>query len=300
MNHITVAIPTYNRNEYLVKLLRSIPANIGVVVSDNGGYVTEEIKKEFPNAEFFTPPTVLKMYENWNFCLKHVKTDWFVIPSDDDLYYGGAFETINQAIERNADCGMLLFGHDVIDEHDKVKSTWSVSAEETLEAPQGFLRFCYGVDARLPSIIFNTRLTASLGFFDEQYEFTAADSLLIQKCSLLAKVSFHPAKVAAYRTWSNNFTSQLISSMKWLDKIDYWQNDLISFINRDFKNQFQNLDLVKVRDEVYAQNLLAGLNNEKDRKKAFSFFSQARKPYKAKFVTRVNLLKALTRKLIPA
>ena len=49
LKNLTIAIPTYNRNDYLIKLLKTIPASFTgkVVVSDNEGHVTPEIKNTF-------------------------------------------------------------------------------------------------------------------------------------------------------------------------------------------------------------------------------------------------------------
>ncbi|TWI93811.1 glycosyl transferase family 2 [Mucilaginibacter frigoritolerans] len=293
---LTIAIPTYNRNDFLIKILDTIPNNELVVISDNGGSVTEDIINKHPGFLFVKPPEKLEMFENWNFCINKVQTKWFIIPSDDDLFYVNAFSKINAAIEKYDDADIIIFGHNTIDEFDNVLSVWSPHEIKILEKPNGYNYFKYGVEARLPSIIFKTDFAKSYGFFDESYVFTAADSLLIQKCMLNGKAVLLPDIISAYRIWQNNFTSKYISSKEWLLKIDKWQDE----IAQDVKIVYGNLNLTinssHIKDEVYANNLLAGIVNKKSKygfKEAFIFVKSVRFPWRAKFITKLKIIKAL-------
>jgi len=296
LNDVTFAIPTYNRNEYLKKLLESIPSGLGVkfAISDNGNFVLDDtIKKHASNLKIAHSEKVIEMYDNWNKAISLVDTTWFLIPSDDDLYYAENFSTIDKALTENPDADIFIFGHHVIDENDHVKSTWSPE-NGVFMAPNGFEIFKYGVNARFPSILFRTEFVNKMGKIDTTYEFTAGDSLLIQKCLINGKSVFINEVIGAYRTWSNNFTNQLIGSKKWLDKIDRWQNELAEELS---KIPASNFDGKKIKDEVYARNLLEGILTIRKTKqgvfKSMNFVLKNRYPWNAKFTTHLHILKSL-------
>lgn len=296
LKDLTIAIPTYNRNDFLVKILSTIPKDECVIVSDNGGKVTGNIISEYANFSFVKPSEKLEMFENWNFCIDKVKTKWFIIPSDDDLFYPNAFNKISTVLTKYNDASIIIFGHNVIDEFDNVQSTWVPSKLEVLQKPKGYNYFKYGVKARLPSIIFKTDIAKSFGLFDKSFVYTAADSLLIQKCMLNGTAVLLPDIISAYRIWPNNFTSKYIASKDWLQKIDKWQDEILKDVEITYKKSDLKINALMIKDEVYADNLLGGIANVKTKsglKEAFRFAKSVRFPWNAKLITKLRIIKAL-------
>ena len=171
-----VAIPTYNRSVLLDKLLSSIPANVPVSVSDNGSFTDVTIKQKFKNADFISHSSVIDVFENWNVAAKNSNAKWLLIPSDDDLFYGDAFDTARNYITKYPNADMLIFGHELIDGDGNSREGWSPKQEIEYIAPTGFEIFKYGVDARMPSIVFKTSSLKRLNYFDEYYKLTSGDS----------------------------------------------------------------------------------------------------------------------------
>jgi len=295
LNEITFVIPTFNRNDYLIKILDTLPSNANVVVSDNGRAVTQKIINTYKSFSFIVPDKKLKMYENWNFCISHVKTKWFVIPSDDDLYYKEELHHLWSAISEFQHCGIIIFGHNVIDENDKVLSYWKPEKFIKFNKPFGYDLFKYGIDARLPSIIFNTEVAKNNSLFKENYDYTAADSLLIQKCLLTSNAVLLPHIIAAYRVWPANFTSKLISTSGWLTRVDQWQDEVLPIAALKYRQAKVKFNVSKVKDEVYARNLIAGLQNlaSTGLKVRYGFFKSVRYPFKSSLKTQVNIIKCL-------
>ncbi|MDQ0637090.1 glycosyltransferase involved in cell wall biosynthesis [Pedobacter sp. W3I1] len=297
LEEVTFAIPTYNRNEYLKKLLDSIPVSLSTafVISDNGGYVREEtLQKHRSKITIVSSKEVVGMYENWNKAIDLVQTKWFFIPSDDDLYYEDGLATIQEILQKYPNGDIFIFGHHVIDENDKILSQWVPSQEVELLAPKGFEVFKYGVNARFPSILFRTAHVREMGGIDSSYSFTAGDSLLIQKCLINGTAVFVDKIVGAYRTWPNNYTNQLIASKEWLEKIDRWQDEIAIELN---KTNGKKLNLASIKDEVYAQNLLNSIvvmrKNKKQLLSILKFLYQNRFPWKANFKTKVQVFKLI-------
>ncbi|MBT2562750.1 glycosyltransferase [Pedobacter sp. ISL-64] len=299
LEEVTFAIPTYNRNEYLKKLLDSIPTflNATFVISDNGDYVLEEtLQKHKSKTTVVSSKEVIGMYENWNKVINLVQTKWFFIPSDDDLYFEDGLIAVKEAIEKHPNGDIFIFGHHVIDENDKFLSKWMPTREEELLAPKGFELFKYGVNARFPSILFRTEHVRNMGGIDSSYSFTAGDSLLIQKCLINGNAVFVDKILGAYRTWPNNYTNQLIASKEWLQKIDRWQDEISIEID---KSNIKNLNLKRMKDEVYAQNLLNGIQVMRKNQKGFTsilkFIFSNRFPWKANLKTKLQILKLILR-----
>ena len=63
MKRVGVAIPTYDRNDLLSRLMRTIPHDVSIFVSDNGGKVTIDIEKEFHNLHLIKHSSIINIFE---------------------------------------------------------------------------------------------------------------------------------------------------------------------------------------------------------------------------------------------
>ncbi|MBK0381138.1 glycosyltransferase family 2 protein [Mucilaginibacter segetis] len=295
LSNLTIVIPTYNRQFYLNKLLNTLPVDINIIVSDNGMFLTDEFKAKFINVKFILQDLVIDALQNWNKCIKAVNTDWFMIPSDDDLYYEKSFDIIEKYINQYQNADLLIFGHNVINENDDLISEWRPKKLLEMAPPSGFNILKYGVEARFPSMLFKTSKVQQLGYIDESYKLTAGDSKLIQMIALTGKVVFIPEIIGAYRTWPNNSTVLTLGTAGWLAEIDRWQNDIEYYI----KNQIPLSpvrNFKKIRDEVYGRNLVGSIINKKAKsnfRDVLFFLKNVRFPWHASFITKLKILKAL-------
>lgn len=295
--NLGIAIPTYNRTDYLKKLLLSIPVHIKVSVSDNGSFVNDEFVAQFPNATFYHTDRILDVFENWNNAANKVEDEWVLIPSDDDLFFEDSFDIIERYINKYSDSDILIFGHQIIDEHDHRSSGWMIAEEAVFERPHGFKEFKYGVSARMPSIIFKRDMLKYLDYFDAFYKLTAGDSDLIQRALLCGKAAFVPEIISGYRIWPGGLTSKKIATKQWLSEIDYWQKKIFTLAKVEFSKIGDKAELSGLPDEVYARNLLEGIYNLKRSKEGFlnimNFIKENRYPWKAKFTTHLHIVKSL-------
>lgn len=297
MRNIQVAIPTYNRSDLLEKLLSTIPHDVKVSVSDNGSYTDEKLKTKYTNATFISSPNVLGVFSNWNVAAKNATSEWVLIPSDDDLFYHNTFNVIDLYIKKYPNVDMLVFGHDTIDEYEVKKEGWSVKKEVLLECPMGFNLFKYGVDARMPAVVFKRSMLQEMEYFDENFKLTSGDSDLIQRVLLKGNVAVIPEKIAAYRVWNGALTHQKIATKLWLTEIDLWQSKIKVLGENAFKEKGLNtLNFKSIKDEVYAQNLLAGLKkirNSDGFLACLRFIIENRYPFMAQFKTQIIILKTI-------
>ena len=296
MSSLGIAIPTYNREEQLASLLKSIPEHIPVHISDNGACLTGKFRKAFPYVNISTVTgSIIPPFENWNRAARMVTQEWVIIPSDDDIYYPDSFAEICGHIDRHRQADMLIFGHNVVDEGYRITSRWAPEKLIELPAPSGFEHVKYGVNARMPSIVFRRRLLEKIGFFDEDFKVTAGDSFMIQKAALSGRTVLVPLVVSGYRVWSQGATQGVISTPEWMKEIEQWgeklEQQLMAFP--------QYVPQVKrIRAEIYARGLHAGLNHLRRKglyKKTVQHFLAADFPWQATRLTCMKLIYQLVR-----
>jgi len=298
LSKLTIAIPTYNRNDYLLKLFHTIPNDFHgkVVVSDNGNYVTDVIKSDYLDYDFHGIQEKVEMFQNWNRAIDYVNTEWFMIPSDDDVFYPDSFNIINKILNEHPEGDIFIFGHNVIDENDNVLHSWKPERYHVYKSPYGFNIFSAGVDARCPSIIMRTEFAKKLGKFDESFKYTAADSLLIQKCLLYGNSVFVPEVISGYRTWPNNFTSQLNATKEWMTIIRRWTDKIADILSTEFSKEIPIKNINNFKDEIFGRNLLSGLINKRSKEgmlAAFKFVRENGFPFHADLKTKLRIVKSI-------
>lgn len=293
MSIIGISIPTYKRENVLLELLKSIPPGFKISVSDNGSTISDKTIAEYKSIDFVKKENVVSMFENWNLAINNMsECDYIMIPSDDDLYYEDSYSKINDAIKEYPDSDIYIFGNNVIDENQNVLSSYLPSRKKVFNAPLGFLEFKYGVDARMPSIVFNKKFLDRIGYFDERFKFTAADSELIQRALLLGKSVFIPSIVSGYRVWAGGLTHQTIATENWMNEIDMWSSKIGSLAKSKLDEANINFNQKKYEDTLQAENLLVGLVMLFRRKKyeeCIEHYNRCRYPKNAKLILQFKI-----------
>jgi glycosyltransferase involved in cell wall biosynthesis len=99
---LTIAIPTYNRSDSLVKLLQSVLGQVmdhdEVVVSDDGSSDdTYQKIRDIPGIGVSRTEMNQGMVANWNRCLQVASRDWICMLHDDDEIQPGGIEALRSA-----------------------------------------------------------------------------------------------------------------------------------------------------------------------------------------------------------
>lgn len=126
---LTIAIPTYNRNETLAQRLRlllpQLTARCKLLIVDNCSDVPvaqtlEHLWKEFPQVvfEIVRNKRNIGMGGNISRCFELCETEWLWTLSDDDIVKPEAIEIIFEHISKHPDC--IFFNFDV--EHSQTRS----------------------------------------------------------------------------------------------------------------------------------------------------------------------------------
>ncbi|VVS90862.1 NAD-dependent epimerase/dehydratase family protein [Desulfoluna spongiiphila] len=292
LNNICVAIPTCNRTELLEKLLCSIPHNIKISISDNGNFISPKVKNK--NISYFSTQQIIPMFENWNNALRNIDhCKYVVVPSDDDIYYNNSFGIIENEIWNNPDIDIFIFGHNLMDENEHIISSYCPRSYKKYNPAEGFSEFQSGVLARMPSVVFKKTFLDKVGYFDESFQITAADSELIQRALLFGKALFVPTIISGYRVWSGGLTAKKIATKEWMDEIELWTNKTAKIAFEQLTINGFKFNKAKFKDEIFAQNLLAGLLSlvkAKRYRQAILHLNSFRFPRKARLITKLRLL----------
>jgi glycosyltransferase involved in cell wall biosynthesis len=291
LSKIGVAIPTYNRENYLRVLLNTIPDDVDVLISDNGNNCSVQFKEEYKNRRFIGTDYVIAPLENWNNAASNLDTEWICVACDDDIFFKNAFDEFRHYEAKYSDAEMIIFGHKNIDEEGNEINFWKVNSLQILEAPKGYDIFKYGVDARIIGVFFKKDLYNRIGKFDEIFKVTASDSDFIQRALLNCKSVFVPETIAGYRVWKNSSTEQTIATKDWMKEVFYWQSKVATELR---KNNYNNQDIRKNTNEVIARNLFGGLSSLKKQNKSvfysLRFLLQFRYPVFATVKTQLRII----------
>ena len=282
-----IAIPAYKRESLLARLLDSIEAELPIVVSDNGGHLSDAFKTRYPHVRFLTGAEVTVL-ENWNRAASALDTEWIVMPGDDDLYYPDSFTTIVDGLLEHAGADIAFFGHHIINEEDGIKTTWRPRTQ-FLVSPQGFEEVRRGTPARPPGIVFKTDLFRRLGGFNTQFKVTAGDNDFYQRATLIGDVACVDEVVTGYRVWEFGSTRQMIATQEWMREIDLWCSRVRQFATDLGSSMYPR----SLQDDIYLDNLRAGIRALKERGDywgAWQHFFRSRYPLRSRALNQLKLI----------
>jgi glycosyltransferase involved in cell wall biosynthesis len=130
MPKFSILIPSYNRPEYLPKTVASILLSdfkdFELLVSDDASPKRVEIQlcldqfKNDPRLVFIQQETNIGEARSRDFLMERAKGSFLIIIGDDDLLAPRALSRLKEKIEDQPDFDLYLFGHSIIDEHDRV------------------------------------------------------------------------------------------------------------------------------------------------------------------------------------
>lgn len=291
---LTLAIPAYKREALLGRLLATIPAHVPVIVSDNGGHLPDAFKRQHGHVRFIADHEV-PVAENWNRVASAAAevSEWILMPGDDDLYYPSSFDVIERNLREHASADIAFFGHHIIDEQDRVQSTWS-PAPGRFDAPHGFEPLRRGTPARPPGIAIRSDLYRRLGGFCPDFKVTAGDNHFYQRAALIGGAVFVADVVTGYRVWDAGSTRESIATPQWLNEIDLWCSRVRRFATEHTQYPYP----ASLHDDIYLDNLRAGIHALKERGRhgqAWRHFLAARYPLRSHPLNQARLLLSLLR-----
>lgn len=116
---LTIAIPTYNREKYVRRLLKTITPELNdeveVLVSDNASTDNTDsmISLEFPNVTYYRNSVNMGADRNFLECYKKAGGEYVWLVGSDDIVIEGAIERILTYIKKNSSrmCPLIFLNH---------------------------------------------------------------------------------------------------------------------------------------------------------------------------------------------
>jgi glycosyltransferase involved in cell wall biosynthesis len=253
---VTIAIPTFNRADYLVQAATSALAqtygNIEVIVSDNASDDDTLVKL----AQFHDDRLVvlkhtvnLGMEKNWNACLKAATGEFFILLSDDDFLEPRAIEELMKPFlaEGSHDVGMVYTKIRILDVASGGVS-FGPSSPESEDGSDMVSAFLYNARAIYPcSTLMRTRDIVELGGYDGGRYFCALDAAMWMQIVLKrGRVVFIDEALSSYRRHAENQTMT--------SKIDEWVAGLTNLVDTCAEIYRVQFDAVKYSRFVKAGN----------------------------------------------
>lgn len=247
MKRLTVAVPTFNRVDFLRKCLNELfklGDKIEIIVSDNNSQdETRDYLSSLDNVKnlmVHTNPENKGMVGNWNTLLYLIETEYFLLLSDDDLIDAGEVEKFVELINRDdfGDYDVCFYRTKIIDTNGKLlKETKPLVYEGTKkEFIRSFLRL--RTQITLSSTIFKLSALKNVGGYDKE------DGLLADTAAWMRVVSnknyyISNQFLSSYRIHQGALTN--------VTKIDDWMADHNHLFNGlNFENGAPSLKDFKV------------------------------------------------------
>lgn len=294
MRQLSICIPTYNRLDMLKGLVNSIPEDYLVCISDNGNNVPDDCFNR-QNVIVDHIHSVITAVNNWNNVINLTDKDWFILPGDDDIIMPDKLPIVENYIQKYSDCGLIIFGHGIINNKNEVRFGWSPKEEKYLKPPYSFYSLMRNIPCRWPSIVINAEKSRSVGNLAATSGFlcTAVDSLYLQHMAIKYPIALVPIVIGQYRIWDDNGTSQSIFTCDWFKDINLWQDILKDLL---IKEKIYEVDYGKMRNQVIYDNLMAALSFARNRsiKEKINFVRNVGWPKGLGLLENLRLIKSIT------
>lgn len=224
---VTIAIPTLNRADFLIKTVESALkqsySNIEVVVVNNSSDDDTQTRLgEIKDARLkvFLQSRRVDMGENWNRCLKEASGEYFILVSDDDSLREDAIESLTAPFldpEKTHKLGMVYSQITYIDRNDNYLGGSRLSPES--QPSDCMVRsFLLGkLDCFPCATLFRTEdARYKIGGYDQGgFGWTFDSGMWIQIAYLYKEVAFIPIPLAGYRVHQSN-NSVLVDLKSWV------------------------------------------------------------------------------------
>ncbi len=210
--NITIGIPV-TRTKYLLETLRSVAAQTSpvreIIVVDNGadGDVASIISQVELPVRLIKREKRLPPVENWNKLLELVKTDWFVLLSDDDFFSPDHVSQLAQINGRFPECKVLHTRARLVDKDGRVSLITPLAPD--YETAWDFLShriLGYRIQF-LSDFAWHTESLRGAGGFADLPSAWGSDDLTVFKVSMVGGIGYGSGVTFNYRIHPESISS---------------------------------------------------------------------------------------------
>ena len=178
---LTVAIPTYNRPDWLARAISSVTSSAPwvareteLVVSDNSQderskEIAQRLTQDWSGSYRYSQnPPGTGMVGNFNKCVELASGRQVLILHDDDYLLPRGLERIHRAIAATEQTVPLLFGVRVVDQHGRVRRRQQTRRDRIVPPEEMLERFLtHSSLVRFPAMVVPRAAYANVGPFDD-------------------------------------------------------------------------------------------------------------------------------------
>ena len=228
---VDILLATYNGEKYLKELIDSILnqtyKNIKLIISDDCSKdstrkILEEYEKQDERVEVYYQPQNLGYVKNFEFLLKQVKSNLYMLADQDDVWLPEKIEKSVETIEReNAD---LVFGDlEVVDKDLKTIypsfNDFMLLSRKIKKYIKSYkLNYLYNCVTGC-TVIAKSKFISKLLPIPANSKYFIHDHWLGIMMSIYGKVAYMPEKYIKYRQHGNT-TSTICQSLRQLSRLD--------------------------------------------------------------------------------
>lgn len=299
-HNFTFCIPNLNKIDFLPACIDSMLAQTSYtwrcVFVD--GYSTDgswEYMQQFANDPRFTLLRGKRqgMYEDWNYCLEQVNTEYFYFLTSDDLCYPQLVSKTTQALDQYPDIDACHFKFEYINKYGQITRTYKdiIAAEMPIYLSgidyahrrsslfEFMMHFVYRTIYRtMTSLVFRSSVISKVGKFSSQFG-PAGDYDWTLRLAMHTDVLFLPEILTAWRKYEGQATQSpysVESSKRILDiarsNLKTYQNTSHLFLAQPKVNE---RILLSFLSNGYETTLYKQVYSEKDLMSRFNFLLKA-------------------------
>jgi glycosyltransferase involved in cell wall biosynthesis len=250
----TFCIPNLNKIDFLPACIESMLAQDNdawhCVFVD--GYSTDgswEYMQQFANDSRFNLLRGKRqgMYEDWNYCLEQVNTEYYAILTSDDLCHPQLISKTTQALDKYTDINACHFKFEYIDAQASIIRTYEdvIQAEMPIYLSSSnyahrrsalfefMMHFVYRTIYRtITSLVLRKKTIAEVGRFSSRFG-SAGDYDWTMRLALSTDVLFLPETLTAWRKYEGQATQSPLSAVNTKRVIDIARANLKRFKQSD-------------------------------------------------------------------
>lgn len=222
---VSICIPAYNRQEYLVEAIESVLkqtfSDFELIISDDFSPIdlrtVVSVYKD-KRIKYFRQEKNLGFIKNWNFCLCQSRGEYIKIMGDDDVLLNNCIEVQLKNLEENNE-GLVYSNLLIIDENGKNRDDINNNNEYRLFVgdrvikSRDFLKmfFLEKIKVGLPTAsLFRRSIINEIGFFDENLG-SSVDSDMWLRMMAISNFSYSDTLAVKCRIHPENLSKKLIN-----------------------------------------------------------------------------------------
>lgn len=272
----TFCIPNLNKIEFLPACIESMLAqdcpDWKCVFVD--GYSTDgcwEYMQQFADDSRFLLLRGLRqgMYADWNYCLKHVDTEYFYILTSDDTCYPSLISQTLEALDKYQDVDVCHFKYALIDKRGEiifspeewVKMRCPIYSESNkyMHRRSGLseflMHYVYGtIYTTVTSLVFRSSLLEKMQAFSTEHG-SVGDYDWTMRLGAFTDVLYIPNLLATWRIYPEQATLQNTSLKSAEGYLEISRKNLKFLLENDHRDRKHKLLLSKTKDFYISQSL---------------------------------------------